>query len=127
MSLLLSLVNYEVLQQLPKELEEHKTINNKDGILDRVSTLCRLWYNAYAWKRKIQNTTSTRGRTILHQKSYCLSTSQARPMPTTDVVGGGLPSVTHLGCITDDRQTHSATRTCLTNTPRDAEPFLTLK
>jgi len=29
----------------------------------------------------------------------------------------------HIGCITDDRQTHSATRTCLTNTPRDAEPF----
>jgi len=28
-----------------------------------------------------------------------------------------------IGCITDDRQTHSATRTCLTNTPRDAEPF----
>jgi len=25
-------VNYEVLQLLPKELEEHKTINNKDGI-----------------------------------------------------------------------------------------------
>jgi len=28
-----------------------------------------------------------------------------------------------IGCITDDRQTRSATRTCLTNTPRDAEPF----
>jgi len=25
-------VNYKVLQLLPKELEEHKTINNKDGI-----------------------------------------------------------------------------------------------
>jgi len=25
-------VSYEVLQLLPKELEEHKTINNKDGI-----------------------------------------------------------------------------------------------
>jgi len=32
-------VNYEVIQLLPKE---HKTINNKDGILDQVSTLCRL-------------------------------------------------------------------------------------
>jgi len=31
--------------------------------------------------------------------------------------------VEHIGCIADDRQTHSATRTCLTNTPRDAEPF----
>jgi len=31
--------------------------------------------------------------------------------------GGGV------GCIADDRQTHSATRTWLTNTPRDAEPF----
>jgi len=28
-----------------------------------------------------------------------------------------------IGCITDDRQTRSATQTCLTNTPRDAEPF----
>ena len=28
-----------------------------------------------------------------------------------------------IGCVTDDRQTHSATRTCLTNTTRDAEPF----
>jgi len=28
-----------------------------------------------------------------------------------------------IGCVTDDRQTHSATQTCLTNTPRDAEPF----
>jgi len=28
-----------------------------------------------------------------------------------------------IGCVTDDRQTRSATRTCLTNTPRDAEPF----
>jgi len=28
-----------------------------------------------------------------------------------------------IGCITDDRQMHSATRTCLTNTPRDADPF----
>jgi len=80
---------------LSKELEEHKTINNKDGILDRVSTLCRLWYNAYAWERKIQNATSTRGRTILHQKAHFLSASQARPMPTMDVVGGGLRSVTH--------------------------------
>jgi len=88
-------INYEVLQLLPKELEEHKTINNKDGILDRVSTLCRLWYKAYAWERKIQSTTSTRGRTILCQKAYYLSASQARPMPTTDVVGGGLPSMTH--------------------------------
>jgi len=32
-----------------------------------------------------------------------------------------------IGCIADDRQTRSATRTCLTNTPRDAEPFWTLK
>jgi len=28
-----------------------------------------------------------------------------------------------IGCITDNRQMHSATRTCLTNTPRDAKPF----
>jgi len=28
-----------------------------------------------------------------------------------------------IGCIADDRQTHSATRTHLTNTPRDTEPF----
>ena len=29
-----------------------------------------------------------------------------------------------VGCITDDRQTHGATQTCLTNTPRDAELIL---
>jgi len=29
-----------------------------------------------------------------------------------------------IGCIVDDRQMPSATRTCLTNTPRDAEPIL---
>jgi len=44
--------------------------------------------------------------------------------PTVDdAIEAGLASVTPIGCITDDRQTHSATRTCLTNTPRDAEPF----
>jgi len=32
-----------------------------------------------------------------------------------------------IGCIADNTQTHSATRTCLTNTRRDAEPFWTLK
>jgi len=32
-------------------------------------------------------------------------------------------SLENIGCIADDRQTRSATRTCLTNTPRDAEPF----
>jgi len=30
----------------------------------------------------------------------------------------------NIGCVTDDRQTHSATRTCLTNTPRNAELIL---
>jgi len=29
-----------------------------------------------------------------------------------------------IGCITDDRQTHRTARTCLTDTPRDAEPIL---
>jgi len=29
-----------------------------------------------------------------------------------------------IGCIADDRQTHSATRTHLTNTPIDAKPSL---
>jgi len=47
------------------------------------------------WDRKIQNTTSTRGRTILRQKEYYLSASQARPMLTTVVVRSGLASVTH--------------------------------
>jgi len=29
-----------------------------------------------------------------------------------------------IGCVTDDRQTHGATRTCLTNTLRDGELIL---
>jgi len=29
-----------------------------------------------------------------------------------------------IGCITDNRQSHSAAWMCLTNTPRDAEPIL---
>jgi len=36
----------------------------------------------------------------------------------TPVPGGGV-----IGCITDDRQMHSDTRTYLTNMLRDAEPF----
>jgi len=39
--------------------------------------------------------TSTSGRTILRQKEYYLSVSQARPMLTTVVVRSGLASVTH--------------------------------
>jgi len=48
-----------------------------------------------AGERKIQSTTSTSGRTILRQKEYYLSASQARPMLTTVVVRSGLASVTH--------------------------------
>jgi len=73
-------VNNEVSQLLPKELEEHKTINNKDGIewsLHAVQASCQ----ACVGERKIQNNaTSIRGCTILRQKACCLSTSQTRPM-----------------------------------------------
>ena len=53
-------MNCDVSQLLPKELEEHKTINNKDGMeqsLHAVWAFCQ----AYVWERKIQNETSIRG------------------------------------------------------------------
>ena len=66
---------------------------------NRISTLCvdhvpGLRVRACGRERS-KNTTSTRGHTILRQKEYCLSASQARPMLTTGVVRSGLASVTH--------------------------------
>jgi len=72
------------------------------------------------------------GRTILRQKEYYLSASQARPMLTTVVVRSGLASVTHdetrvklscfqgvgIGHITDDRQTQGRRR-CATGQQRE--------
>jgi len=50
-------VNCEVSQLLPKELEEHKTINNKDGIewsLHAVRRSCGKPACESVWERKIQ-------------------------------------------------------------------------
>jgi len=74
---------------LPKELEEHKTNNNKDGIeydLHAVRRPCTRSTYESAGERKIQSTISTSCRTILRRKAYYLSASQARPMLTTVVV-----------------------------------------
>jgi len=67
--------------------------------LNRVSTLCiglvpGLRMRACRRERS-KSTTSTRGRTILRQKEYYLSASQARPMLTTGVVRSGPASVTY--------------------------------
>jgi len=66
---------------------------------NRVSTLCvglvpGLRVRACGRERS-KCTTSTRGHTILRQKEYYLSASQARPMLTTGVVRSGPASVTH--------------------------------
>jgi len=75
-----------------------------------------VWTDCSSWKRvllilrllKMLQKTSEERTVFLQQKtllSCCKKTEAA------------------IGCIADDRQTRSATRTCLTNTPRDAEPF----
>jgi len=66
---------------------------------NRVSMLCvgfvpNLRVRASGRERS-KSTTSTRGHTILRQKEYYLSVSQARLMLTTVVVRSGLASVTH--------------------------------
>ena len=66
---------------------------------NRVSTLCvdlvpGLRVRACGRERS-KHTTSTRGRTVLCQKEYYLSASQARPMLTTGAFRSGLTSVTH--------------------------------
>jgi len=55
-------VNCEVLQPLPKELEEHKTINNKDGIEQNLCAVCGPCTGSShesTGLRKIQSATST--------------------------------------------------------------------
>mgnify|MGYP007080253866 CR=1 FL=1 len=91
-------VNYEVLQLLSKELEEHKTINNKDGIEWSLHAGCRPCTKATCesvWERKIQKCDQCQRSYNPTPKGMHLSASQARPMLTTGVVRSGLASVTH--------------------------------
>jgi len=80
---------------LPKELKEHKTINNKDGIklsLHALGVGCVPSLRVGEKDPKYDQYQRSYNPT---PKAYYLSVSQARPMLTTGVVRSRLASVTH--------------------------------
>jgi len=60
----------------------------------------------------------------MHTHPYHVTGSFEYVRKINDANAVVIPYTHDIGCVTDNRQTHSATRMCLTNTLRDAEPIL---